>query len=124
MPIFIKSGFDGILAASPLFMGSMIGNMFSTVNTFCVVLASYSAGINFVNGIVYRVILLVFGATITILYLYIYYRKIRANEKSSVVYDIKDEIEKIYLKKNENSEEEFLKKKQNESKEKKSKDIN
>lgn len=124
MPIFIKSGFDGILAASPLFMGSMIGNMFSTVNTFCVVLASYSAGINFVNGIVYRVILLVFGATITILYLYIYYRKIRANEKSSVVYDIKDEIEKIYLKKNENSEEEFLKKKQNESKENKSKDIN
>jgi uncharacterized ion transporter superfamily protein YfcC len=77
-----------------------------------------------VNGIVYRVILLVFGATITILYLYIYYRKIRANEKSSVVYDIKDEIENIYLKKNENSEEEFLEKKQNESKEKKSKDIN
>ena len=44
MPIFLKSGFDGILAASPLFMGAMMGNMFSTVNTFCVVLASYSAG--------------------------------------------------------------------------------
>ena len=124
MPIFLKSGFDGILAASPLFMGAMIGNMFSTVNTFCVVLASYSAGINFINGIVYRIILFVFGNTIAILYLYIYYRKIRANETSSVVYDVKDEIEKIYLKKNENSEEEFLKKKQNESKERKSKDVN
>ena len=124
MPIFLKSGFDGILAASPLFMGAMMGNMFSTVNTFCVVLASYSAGINFINGIVYRIILFVFGNTIAILYLYIYYRKIRANETSSVVYDVKDEIEKIYLKKNENSEEEFLKKKQNESKERKSKDVN
>ena len=124
MPIFLKSGFDGILAASPLFMGAMIGNMFSTVNTFCVVLASYSAGINFINGIVYRIILFVFGNTIAILYLYIYYRKIRADETSSVVYDVKDEIEKIYLKKNENSEEEFLKKKQNESKERKSKDVN
>ena len=124
MPIFLKSGFDGILAASPLFMGAMMGNMFSTVNTFCVVLASYSAGINFIKGIVYRIILFVFGNTIAILYLYIYYRKIRADETSSVVYDIKDEIEKIYLKKNENSEEEFLKKKQNESKERKSKDVN
>jgi len=124
MPIFLKSGFDGILAASPLFMGAMIGNMFSTVNTFCVVLASYSAGINFINGIVYRIILFMFGNTIAILYLYIYYRKIRADETSSVVYDVKDEIEKIYLKKNENSEEEFLKKKQNESKERKSKDVN
>ena len=124
MPIFLKSGFDGILAASPLFMGAMMGNMFSTVNTFCVVLASYSAGINFINGIVYRIILFVFGNTIAILYLYIYYRKIRADETSSVVYDVKDEIEKIYLKKNENSEEEFLKKKQNESKERKSKDVN
>ena len=124
MPIFLKSGFDGILAASPLFMGAMIGNMFSTVNTFCVVLASYSAGINFINGIIYRIILFVFGNTIAILYLYIYYRKIRADETSSVVYDVKDEIEKIYLKKNENSEEEFLKKKQNESKERKNKDVN
>ena len=124
MPIFLKSGFDGILAASPLFMGAMMGNMFSTVNTFCVVLASYSAGINFINGIVYRIILFVFGNTIAILYLYIYYRKIRANETSSVVYDVKDEIEKIYLKKNGNSEEEFLKKMQNESKERKSKDVN
>ena len=124
MPIFLKSGFDGILAASPLFMGAMMGNMFSTVNTFCVVLASYSAGINFINGIVYRIILFVFGNAIAILYLYIYYRKIRADETSSVVYDVKDEIEKIYLKKNENSEEEFLKKKQNESKERKSKDVN
>ena len=124
MPIFLKSGLDGILAASPLFMGAMIGNMFSTVNTFCVVLASYSAGINFINGIVYRIILFVFGNTIAILYLYIYYRKIRADETSSVVYDVKDEIEKIYLKKNENSEEEFLKKKQNESKERKNKDVN
>ena len=124
MPIFLKSGFDGILAASPLFMGAMMGNMFSTVNTFCVVLASYSAGINFINGIVYRIILFVLGNTIAILYLYIYYRKIRADETSSVVYDVKDEIEKIYLKKNENSEEEFLKKKQNESKERKSKDVN
>ena len=66
MPIFLKSGFDGILASMPLFMASNIGCMFSTVNTFCVVIASYSAGINFINGIVFRVILLIFGSFISI----------------------------------------------------------
>ena len=124
MPIFLKSGFDGILAAAPPFMGSMVGNMFSTVNTFSVVLASYSAGISFVKGIVYRVILLVVGNAITILYLYIYYRRIMADEKNSVVYNIKEEIEKLYIKKNENSEEEFLKKKESDSNVNKNKDIN
>jgi len=122
MPIFLKSGFDGILAAAPPFMGSMVGNMFSTVNTFSVVLASYSAGISFVKGIVYRIILLVVGNAITILYLYIYYRRIMADEKNSVVYNIKEEIEKLYIKKN--SEEEFLKKKESDSNVNKNKDIN
>ena len=122
MPIFLKSGFDGMLAAAPLFLASIIGNMFSTVNTFSVVLASYSAGINFIDGIVYRIILFIIACSITILYLYVYYRKILADETSSVVYKIKDEIEKKYIKK-ENSEEEFLKKERNTSKDI-NKDIN
>ena len=122
MPIFLKSGFDGMLATAPLFLASIIGNMFSTVNTFSVVLASYSAGINFIDGIVYRIILFIIACSITILYLYVYYRKILADETSSVVYKIKDEIEKKYIKK-ENSEEEFLKKERNTSKDI-NKDIN
>ena len=122
MPIFLKSGFDGMLAAAPLFLASIIGNMFSTVNTFSVVLASYSAGINFIDGIVYRIILFIIACSITILYLYVYYRKILADETSSVVYKIKDEIEKKYIKK-ENSEEEFLKKERSTSKDI-NKDIN
>ena len=98
MPIFLKSGFDGMLSAAPLFMGALIGNMFSTVNTFSVVLASYSAGISFVNGIVFRVILFFFGCAISLLYLYLYYKRIQYNETKSVVYDVKDDIEKHYLK--------------------------
>ena len=94
MPIFLKSGFDGMLAAAPLFMGSVIGNMFSTVNPFCVVLASYSAGITFTKGTVLRVILLVLVTTLGIIYLYIYYRRILVDEQKSVVYEIKDNSEK------------------------------
>ena len=36
MPIFLKNGLDGILGLSSLYLGSMIGSMFSTVNAFAV----------------------------------------------------------------------------------------
>ena len=48
MPIFLKSGFDGMLGAAPLYIAS--------INAFAVVLASYSAGINFIEGIVSRAV--------------------------------------------------------------------
>ena len=97
MPIFLRSGFDGVLSAAPLFMGAVIGNMFSTTNTFSVVIASYSAGISFVDGIVLRIILYVFGVILSILYLYIYYRRIQADERSSACYEIKGKVENYFL---------------------------
>ena len=40
-----------MIGTAPIYMGSMIGNMFSTINVYTVVLGSYSAGIPFMNGI-------------------------------------------------------------------------
>ena len=97
MPIFLKSGFDGMLSAAPLFMGAVIGNMFSTTNTFSVMLASYSAGISFVEGVVFRIILFFFGIILSILYLYIYQRRVQADERNSTVYGIKEKIENHFL---------------------------
>ena len=98
MPIFLKSAFDGMLGAAPLYMASMMGIMFSTVNAFAVVLASYSAGINFIEGIVFRVVGFILGNTLTLLYLFYYYKRISLDEKVSVVYEIKQEIEDKFLK--------------------------
>ena len=67
MPIFLKNGLDGILGLSSLYLGSMIGSMFSTVDAFAVGLGSYSAGINFVDGIVFRIISFCLGNILTIL---------------------------------------------------------
>ena len=92
MPVFLKSGLDGILSMSPLFLGSITGNMFSTVNAFTVVLGSYSAGINFIDGIVFRIINLFLGDIIVIIYLYLYYKKIKLDEKKSICYEIKKDI--------------------------------
>jgi uncharacterized ion transporter superfamily protein YfcC len=98
IPIFMKSGFDGLLSMGGLFLGSMMGCMFSTVNAFSVVIASYSAGINFVDGIYFRLVCLALGDILATLYLYFYYLRIKNDMTKSVVYDIRQELEDKYLK--------------------------
>ena len=83
MPVFLKNGVDGMLGTAPLFLGSLVGNMLSTINAFTVVIGSYSAGIPFVNGIVFRFIAFVLGDIITIFYFYYYYKKVQKDEKKS-----------------------------------------
>ena len=97
MPVFLKNGVDGMLGTAPLFLGSIVGNMLSTVNAFTVVIGSYSAGISFVNGIVFRFIAFVLGDIITLFYFYYYYKKIQEDEKKSVVYEIKKEIYEKFI---------------------------
>ena len=138
MPLFINSRLDGMLSITPLYMGSKIGFLFSTVNPFSVVLGSYSAGINFIDGIVFRVIAFVIGDVITILYFYYYYRKILKDETKSISYDINKKLRKKWLikeknekdkeEKNEKDKEEKKKdkeeKKEEDKEEKKDKDKN
>jgi len=102
IPIFMKSGFDGLLGMGGLFMGSMMGCMFSTVNAFSVVIASYSAGINFVDGIYFRIVCLVLGDILATLYLYFYYLRIKKDMTKSIVYDIRKDLEDKYLKEEKN----------------------
>ena len=105
MPIFLKSGLDGILSTACLFLGSCVGTMFSTVNAFSVVLASYSAGVSFTEQMVFRIVGLVIGDILSIGYFYYYYRKIKSDPKNSIVYEIKEELEIKYLLKNEKENE-------------------
>ena len=103
MPIFLKSGIDGMLGTMSMIAGSLIGTMFSTVNAFAVVIASYSAGINFTDGIVLRVVGLIFGDLLTCGFFYYYYRRVKLDETKSVCYKIKKDLEAKFLK---NEEEE------------------
>ena len=92
-----KCGIDVILVIGALYISINVGNMFSTFNPFSVVVSSYSSGISLFEGIVFRVIGLVIVDAFTIFFYY-YYRKIKLDEKYSVVYDIKNELEEKYLK--------------------------
>ncbi|MGL4862775.1 MAG: YfcC family protein [Cetobacterium sp.] len=98
MPIFLVSGFDAITCIAAIYMGSSIGTMFSTVNPFSVVIASNAAGINFTNGLIYRIIVLSLGSLITLIYMYYYAKKVRLNPKASLVYDDEHAIHERFLK--------------------------
>ena len=98
MPIYLKSGFDGMLSFSSLYLSSMFGNMFSTLNPFSIMIASYSSGVNMIDGIVYRLICYAVGNIFCILYIFFYYRKIKSDKTKSIVYDIRKDIEKLFLK--------------------------
>ena len=84
----------------------MIGSMFSTINAFSVVIASYSSGVNFTEGLIFRLFCLCLGDIIGILYLYFYYLKIKKDKTKSIVYDIREEFEKKYLKPEKEEEQE------------------
>ena len=93
MPIFLKNkNFDGILSMAPLYLGTICGNMFSTISPYSVVIASNIAGINFIDGIGLRIVGLIFSIVITIFYLWVYYARIRLDERLSITYEIKDQI--------------------------------
>ena len=99
MPVFLESGIDGMLAAFSIYPATMIGTMFSICMPASVVLASYLTGIHFTDGLVFRLIGLIFANVIVIGYFYFYHRRVRANPTKSFVYDIKSKLESKFLKK-------------------------
>ena len=66
--------------------------MFSTINAYSVVIVSYAAGIDFIQGIYLRIGGLVLSILFTIGYLYGYYRWIQNDERNSITYNSNDEI--------------------------------
>lgn len=97
MPIFLIAGYDAIVCIATIYMGSSIGSMFSTVNPFSSVIASNSAGINFTEGLSFRIIGLVIATIITLVYIIKYANKVKNEPSKSLIYDQKQEIEKRFL---------------------------
>ena len=123
MPVFLKNGIDGILGASPLYLGAMMGNMFSTTNAFTVVLGSYNSGIPFTDGIFFRIIAFVLGMLLTVMYMLYYYIKVKDDETKSIVYDIRKQILEACLK-DEKKEKENVNENKKEESERKTETVN
>ncbi|MFT8866821.1 MAG: YfcC family protein, partial [Liquorilactobacillus nagelii] len=70
VPIFIAMGYDSIVCVGAIFLASSIGTAFSTINPFSVVIASNAAGINFTEGLLWRIFGCIIAGIFVISYLY------------------------------------------------------
>lgn len=98
IPVYLAAGYDAIVCVAAIYLGSSIGTMFSTTNPFSVVIGSNAAGINFTAGLVFRLIGLVLGLIITVLYVVRYANRIHKTPEKSLVYDMREEIHKHFSK--------------------------
>ncbi len=96
IPIFIAAKYDAIVALACIYIGSSIGVMVSTINPFSTIIASNSAGINWTSGIEGRVIMLIIGLVICILYIIKYAQKVKKDPSKSIIFDQKESIEKRF----------------------------
>ena len=96
IPIFIAAKYDAIVALACIYIGSSIGTMISITNPFSTIIASNSAGINWTTGIERRIILLLVGLIISILYIIRYAQKVKNDPSKSIIFDQKESIEKLF----------------------------
>ena len=96
IPIFIAAKYDAIVALACIYIGSSIGTMISITNPFSTIIASNSAGINWTTGIEGRIIMLLVGLIISILYIIRYAQKVKNDPSKSIIFDQKESIEKLF----------------------------
>ena len=87
--VMIAAGYDSLVAASILLLGCGIGVLGSTINPFATGIASGFAGVSIEEGIVGRLIILVVGTAIGIVFVMRYAARVKADPGQSLVADQK-----------------------------------
>ncbi len=96
--VMIAAGYDALTGVAVVMLGSGIGVLASTVNPFATGVASSFAGISIADGLVSRLIILVVGTLIGIIFVTRYAEKVKKDPTKSLVYDQKEDNEKRFLK--------------------------
>ncbi len=86
IPVFLAAGYDAMVGFACIFIGSAIGAMGSTINPFSTIIASDAAGINWTTGLNDRLILLISGLIVAIIYIVRYAKKVRLDPSKSIIY--------------------------------------
>ncbi|MGX7348242.1 YfcC family protein [Aerococcus vaginalis] len=87
MPFFLTAGYDVMTCIATVYLDSMIGTMYSTINPFSVGIASNAAGISLNEGLGIRSIALLLGVIISIIYVLRYAKKVKEDPSNSICYD-------------------------------------
>lgn len=85
IPVFLSAGYDPLVGISVVLLGSGAGVLASTVNPFATGIASGFAGVSLGDGLIPRLLMLVFFDAAAIWYVMAYARKVRAHPEKSLV---------------------------------------
>lgn len=96
--VMIAAGYDALTGVAIIMLGAGIGVLGSSVNPFATGIASGFAGISVANGLVGRLVILVVGTIIGIVFVTRYAERVRKDPTKSLVYDQKAENEEFFLK--------------------------
>lgn len=96
--VMIAAGYDSVVGVATVMLGAGIGTLASTVNPFATGVASNFAGISIADGLVSRLLILVVGITIAIIFVIRYAEKVRKDPSKSLVYDKREEHLKLFSK--------------------------
>lgn len=91
IPVMMAVGFDSITAVAIILLGSQVGCLASTLNPFATVIASDTAGISSMDGVILRVIFWFVMTGISTYFVYRYAEKIQKDPTKSLVYAQREE---------------------------------
>ena len=85
IPIMLRAGYDTVIAVAVIMLGCAIGTLGSTINPFATVIASNAAGIAFTQGLGLRLVILLGGWLICVVYVMRYASRVHADMSHSLV---------------------------------------
>jgi uncharacterized ion transporter superfamily protein YfcC len=91
--VMIAAGYDALVGASILLLGCGIGVLGSTINPFATGIASGFAGTSISEGLIGRLVILIVGTAIGIVFVLRYADRVKADPSRSLVYGMKAENE-------------------------------
>jgi uncharacterized ion transporter superfamily protein YfcC len=95
--VMLAAGYDGLTAGALILLGAGIGVLGSTINPFATGIASGFADTNISEGLIGRLIILVIGTIIGIIFVMRYGEKVKKEPSKSLIYDMKAENEAQFL---------------------------
>lgn len=99
VPVFmamgVALGYDAIVGASLVYVAVSVGFASATINPFTIGVAQSVAGLPPVSGLGYRILCFAVFETVTLLYVWRYAKKVKADPTKSVLYGTKIDLLKV-----------------------------
>ena len=91
VPVMMAVGFDSLTGVAIILLGSQVGCLASTLNPFATVIASDTAGVSSMDGVILRIIFWIVMTGMSTYFVYRYAEKIQKDPTKSLVYSQREE---------------------------------